>query len=447
MLVRSYPDWMFWITSCPYHLSYKTKKLAFSVVALDRHRAFRAVMDYYKEYSDALIFDNRYPLIQMDRGLVLDEFREALLHTDSFSTWNVLFFGENGSGVGVKRELYSEVGKELQKEKYKLWTKSSVTRTGYIHSRELYPDFYMGNKKGKGVGFENASIEEKFHIIGQIMAKALMEGHLLDLPLSLPVFKWLLIEESQLTIYDLKHVSEELFKTLLPIKEMIQEEKRISNNQSLSPKTRNNLLKKLHDEWETVESYHLVFVVPNHDVELIPGGRDIVVTRHNAALYIEKIEKFLLHKGVEKAMVALRTGFHKMINLDYLQIFEPSELQSLICGEENDKYWTLPHLEINVELSGFGIDSPEVQQLFYILSTMSKERRQKFLEFVTACPRLPADGFAGLTPAFTVKRTTVYPFAQTCFHTLHLTVGISKEQLETFIEVALIHGVGYFGIV
>ncbi|XP_044753477.1 E3 ubiquitin-protein ligase TRIP12-like [Coccinella septempunctata] len=305
----------------------------------------------------------------------------------------------------------------------------------------------MGYNEGEGVGFENASVEEKFYIIGQIMAKALMEGRLLNLPLSLPVFKWLLKEESQLTIYDLKHVNEELSKTLITIKKLIDEEKRISADHTLTPETKYKLLKKLSDEWETVESYYLVFVLPNHGVDLVHGGKDILVTRYNAAKYVEGIETFLLHLGVKTGMVALRTGFNKLVKLDSIQIFEPSELQSLICGEEKDEYWTLSHLQEHVYLIDFTINSSEIKHLFHVLSTLDKEKRQKFLQFVTGCPRLPADGFAGLTPAFNVKRTNTYPFAQTCFHTLHLTSGISLEQLEVFVDVAITHGVGYFGFV
>ncbi|XP_044755131.1 E3 ubiquitin-protein ligase TRIP12-like [Coccinella septempunctata] len=76
-VVQNYPEWMNVVARCPFLLSLNTRKLAFRVLSLDRHRALRSVMEYYKAYSAALLFDNRYPLIQVDRTRVLDQFHEV----------------------------------------------------------------------------------------------------------------------------------------------------------------------------------------------------------------------------------------------------------------------------------------------------------------------------------------------------------------------------------
>ena len=74
------------------------------------------------------------------------------------------------------------------------------------------------------------------------------------------------------------------------------------------------------------------------------------------------------------------------------------------------------------------------------------------LSFVCGSGRLPADGFAGLRPAFNVEinlaePTDHLPSAHTCFNQLCLPVYTSREQLEQRLTSAVELGGNSFGFI
>lgn len=136
-----------------------------------------------------------------------------------------------------------------------------------------------------------------------------------------------------------------------------------------------------------------VFSLFHFVTELIPNGRDIPVSLQNMDDYIENVKHALLYTGTRRQFNALKNAFDSLVPLHKLRMFHPEELQTLLCGDDNDiMQWTVDNLRKNVKLEGFTVEDDDIQNLFSELSDASKESRSNFLEFVTGCTRLPVGG-------------------------------------------------------
>ena len=86
--------------------------------------------------------------------------------------------------------------------------------------------------------------------------------------------------------------------------------------------------------------------------------------------------------------------------------------------------------------------------LFAVLGRMDVEERAKVLSFACGSGRLPAAGFKGLSPPFTVEvlkaqSTDHLPTAHTCFNCICIPVYESEEQLEAALHTAADAGSGF----
>jgi E3 ubiquitin-protein ligase TRIP12 len=88
-----------------------------------------------------------------------------------------------------------------------------------------------------------------------------------------------------------------------------------------------------------------------------------------------------------------------------------------------------------------------------MMANFNTEERRLFLQFVTGCPRLPFDGFKGLSPPLTVVRRTAesnrraddyLPSVMTCVNYLKLPDYSSLEVMKERFIVAMREGQGSF---
>ena len=91
----------------------------------------------------------------------------------------------------------------------------------------------------------------------------------------------------------------------------------------------------------------------------------------------------------------------------------------------------------------------ELREMFFaVLGRMDVEERAKVLSFACGSGRLPAAGFKGLSPPFTVEvlkaqSTDHLPTAHTCFNCICIPVYESEEQLEAALHTAADAGSGF----
>ncbi|XP_045471378.1 uncharacterized protein LOC123678408 [Harmonia axyridis] len=451
-LTGNYPEWIVEIVkSYPFLFSFDTRKMAFEVLVTDRLRAATAVFDRHKIFYETFTLDDRYPLVNINKKYVLDQVKNALKQTRPYSHWNTTYDSQMGSGVGVEQDVCTTVAESLMQADLNLWaaSKDEVTNSGYLRTEAgLYPDLNLGERGKYDSHFNECSQDMKFEIIGTFMAKAILDRRIFPLPLSQTVFKWLTQEEMELCVDDLKYVDPSYYRLLKIIQDK-DDESKIRNSSPDLNWTR-ALINRIPQEslLTSIEDFCLTFVLPRHEIELIPDGMNFLVTNESATYYSYKMVDSILKSGVRDSMIAMRRGFNRIIKLEYLLMLEPSELLGMTCGAEDSQFWTFDHFIANIELSKFPVNCPTVLDTFDIISKMTIEEKRRFLHFVTGCPYLPPKGFAGLEPRLHIARLDRHksPFVQTCFNKIYLPAGIKKEKLRKFYYLGITEGYQSFGL-
>ncbi|VDN02159.1 unnamed protein product [Thelazia callipaeda] len=257
-----------------------------------------------------------------------------------------------------------------------------------------------------------------FHFIGRIIGIAIYHGKLLDAFFIRPFYKMML--GKPITLNDMQSVDSAYFNSLVYIKE------------------------------NDPEDLGLYFAVDEdvfgqvNTVELREGGAEIRVTEANKDEYIALIIKWRFVSRVEYQMKALMKGVHEMIPPNLLSIFDPNELELLVCGLQkiDVKDWKDNTLYKN----GYSPCHPVIQNFWKCLLAFDNEMRARLLQFVTGTSRVPMNGFRELYGSngphkFTIERwgsVDMLPRAHTCFNRIDLPPYTSfhemKERLTTAIE-------------
>ena len=89
-----------------------------------------------------------------------------------------------------------------------------------------------------------------------------------------------------------------------------------------------------------VEDFSLTFSVTDEnevtgerrEVDLMPNGSQIPVNNQNKFRYIYMVADFRLNRRIKAQSDAFVRGFHELIPLQWLQIFNEREMQMLISG-------------------------------------------------------------------------------------------------------------------
>jgi ubiquitin-protein ligase E3 C len=163
------------------------------------------------------------------------------------------------------------------------------------------------------------------------------------------------------------------------------------------------------------------------EVELLPNGAALPVTNKNKFRYIYMVADFRLNRRLRRQTEAFMLGFHEVIPLKWLSLFNERELQMLISGAAQ-------------YIGGFSSSDSRIKMFWSIVEKDLDEADQgRLLKFVTSCPRPPLMGFRHLHPPFTIslmdadRPNEKLPTASTCFNILRLpsysNSKIMKEKL------------------
>lgn len=181
--------------------------------------------------------------------------------------------------------------------------------------------------------------------------------------------------------------------------------------------------------------------------ELVAGGRDVPVTLANRLAYADAAERFRLHE-FDYPLAALRRGFINIVPLPALRLLTPAELERLVCGvAEVD----LAVLRAHTEYQGYSAEHVTVQRFWRIMERLTHEERSRYLQFVWARSRLPANEAGWASTRHIICRCNPGDSALvrgwTCRGELHLpdysSEVIMEVQLRTSIEEGLAAGAGY----
>ncbi|KAI9387307.1 hypothetical protein POPTR_010G150000v4 [Populus trichocarpa] len=329
----------------------------------------------------------------------------ALSEEDLRGLIRVSFINEFGveeagiDGGGIFKDFMENITRAAFDVQYGLFKETS--------DHLLYPN--------PGSGMTHEQHLQFFHFLGTLLAKAMFEGILVDIPFA--TFFLSKLKQKYNYLNDLPSLDPELYRHLI-------------------------FLKRYQGDISDLELY---FVIVNNEYgeqteeELLPGGRNQRVTNDNVIPFTHLVSNYRLNYQIRLQSSHFMRGFQQLIKKEWIDMFNEHELQLLISG-------SLDSLDIDDLRShtnyagGYHSEHYVIEMFWEVMKGFSLENQKKFLKFVTGCSRGPLLGFKYLEPLFCIQRAggtaseealDRLPTSATCMNLLKLPPYRSKEQLAT----------------
>lgn len=181
------------------------------------------------------------------------------------------------------------------------------------------------------------------------------------------------------------------------------------------------------------------------EVQLKPNGSNTPVTAANRLEYIHAVANYKLNATLAAQTNAFLTGMSSLISLNWLSMFNASELQMLISGGHSKINVT--DLANNTIYHGFNTNDKTIELFWSVVDSLPEEDKQKFVKFVTSVPRAPLLGFSQLNPKFAIRNAGSdcerLPTASTCVNMLKLPAYTDAKQLREKLLYAIRSGAGF----
>ncbi|XP_026293450.2 E3 ubiquitin-protein ligase TRIP12 [Frankliniella occidentalis] len=464
IMTGNLPPWLQQIAvTCPFLFPFETRQLLLYVTCFDRDRALQRLLDSSPELSGSDSQERVTPRLDRRKRTVSrdDILKQAEQVFQDLATSRALveiqYENEVGTGLGPTLEFYALVSRELQRADLELWYGDKIPATesspSYTHSPVgLFPSPFGRTTKVSHV----AKVKSKFRFLGKLMAKAVMDSRMLDLPLSESLYRWLLGQETTLSLPDLQHVCPSVHRTLVQLQGVLRTKETLEGSPDMTVQQIMEATDRLELDGCPIADLGLDLTLPgSSNIELRKGGKDITVTPHNLDEYCKLVVHWFLVEGVSRQMEALREGFETVFPLSHLRLFYPEELELIFCGSNQgsnsqNSPWDIKMLMECCRLDhGYTADSRAIRFLFEVLSSYTPHEQRQFLQFITGSPRLPVGGFKSLSPPLTVVRKTLepnmnpddfLPSVMTCVNYLKLPDYSSVEVMRAKLNLAAQEG-------
>jgi E3 ubiquitin-protein ligase TRIP12 len=231
----SLPSWCYQLTkACPFLFPFETRRQYFYSTAFGLSRAlFRLQQlqgaDGHGSTNEREVRVGRLQRqkVRVSRNRILDSAAKVMdMYSSQKAVLEVEYFGEVGTGLGPTLEFYTLLSHDLQKVSLGMWRSNSAAGKP---SMEIDGDDEKNGKSNNGSGTAVAAdlvqaplglfprpwppttsasegsqfykTIEYFRLVGRVMAKALQDGRLLDLPLSMAFYKLVLGQVGYQTIF------------------------------------------------------------------------------------------------------------------------------------------------------------------------------------------------------------------------------------------------------
>lgn len=401
----------------------------------------------------------------------------------------VEYFDEVGTGLGPTLEFYASIYRSLQENCLGIWRnneeKSAIANSNrhqsYVNaSFGLFPspinpgtaEKYTkdGDEDSSGkhhissmVPLERRAVK-LFRFLGHLVAKALIDGRVLDVPIH-EVF-WAAVqrhsskdkgqsdEDFVWTWQQLASVDPALARSLWFLQQQyVVVKDKIYARKDLSAKQKQEMVADIRDSKQhaSVEDMSLDFTLPGYpNIELRPGGSDLPVTINNVSLYVDLVAKWVLDTGVRAQISSFCEGFDQIFPVQNMLIFSPAEMSLLVGSLADNEDWNIDTLQGAVKADhGFSPASPAVRMFLLFMGSLDHQDRRSFLQFVTGAPRLPIGGFRALYPPLTLVQKIhespltpddYLPSVMTCANFIKLPNYSSMEILRRRWEQAVTEG-------
>jgi len=346
--------------------------------------------------------------VHVRRDAVFEEsFRE--LHRRSAEEWKnrfyIVFEGEEGQDAGgLLREWYVIISREIFNPNYALFKSSPGDRVTYTIN-----DF----------SHINSNHLCYFKFVGRVIAKAIYDNKLLECYFTRSFYKHILAK--LVKHQDMESEDYEFYKGL----DFLLENKVSDLGYDLTFSTE-------------IQEFGVTEVR-----DLIPDGRNVIVTDQNKADYIRLVCQMKMTGAIRKQLAAFLEGFYDIIPRRLIAIFNEQELELLLSGLPDIN---IDDLKANSEYHKYSVTSLQIVWFWRALRSFDQTDRAKFLQFVTGSSKVPLQGFGALegmngAQKFQIHRddrsTDRLPAAHTCFNQLDLPAYETYDKLRTYLLKAI----------
>ncbi|KAK6496540.1 hypothetical protein TWF481_001542 [Arthrobotrys musiformis] len=293
---------------------------------------------------------------------------------------------------------------------------------------------------------EAGDLLRRFEFLGRIIGKCMYEGILVEVVFAdFFLLKWSKVmlgnDDVGLGVDDLKSLDRSLWRGLQALK---------------------------HYDERTIEELDLTFAVENNFqmadpqapsglspkiivVDLKPNGSQTPVKPSNRLEYIHLVSRYKLAVQGKQQTNAFLKGLSSIISPRWLSMFNQSELQTLVGGNESPL--DIDDLRENTVYGGIytmGDDQQEhetIKMFWRVMERLQESDKRAVLKFVTSVSRAPLLGFSSLNPRFSIRDagsdSTRLPSTSTCVNLLKLPRYPSETILEEKLLYAANAGAGF----
>ena len=384
---------------------------------------FEEKVDYlrYDISKKKIDFTDGGETLYISRDNVLENSMVQLEVLNLFKEMKIIFTGEESSDAGgLIREWLTILFKEIMDPKTGLFERSDTDEVSYIIKKNI-----SDTKENR----------DKYYFIGRVLAKALLENLTVNCCFNKVIYQLILGEKIEFK--DLIFIDKPLYNSL------------------------KNLINMKEECADNIAFCEIYFSVQFEDKrgnmcfqDLIENGNDILVTKENFDLYIEKrIEYFTKTQliGVKEIIRGINTIF----SVDLLKIFTSDQLGLLINGTP---FIDVDDWRLNTQYKNYNDYDNVIINFWEIISNLSQEDLSNFLLFCTGSSRVPIGGFKSLESnrgqisKFEIVKIDYIAGSKnflrvhTCFNRLDLPEYPDKYSLEEAVRFALENQVLGFGI-
>ncbi|KAK4481047.1 hypothetical protein RD792_011916 [Penstemon davidsonii] len=435
--VGAMPAWstqlMAW---CPFLFGFEARHKYFHLAALGRSPVHTHIMSHSNVGGSSGRQQNHGNIARkkflVHRDKILESAAEMMkFHARQKVLLEVEYNEEVGTGLGPTLEFYTLVCQEFQRSGLGMWRDDhamEARNSGFLVSPfGLFPRPWSPSLSTSSTTVYSEVIA-KFALLGQIVAKALQDGRILDLPFSKAFYKLILGKE--LTVFDIQSIDPAFGRTLLEFQAIVERKRYL---RSLCEENSHDL--DLCFRNTKIEDLCLDFTLPGYPDYVLPASDTMVVNLYNLEEYVSLMLDATTKSGISKQVEAFKSGFDQVFPIRHLKVFTEEELERLLCGEQ--VMWHSDELTDHIKFDhGYTISSPPIINFLEIMQEFDLEQQRAFLQFVTGAPRLPTGGLASLNPKLTIVRKHCsklidadLPSVMTCANYLKLPPYSSKVGL------------------
>jgi E3 ubiquitin-protein ligase TRIP12 len=212
--------------------------------------------------------------------------------------------------LGPTLEFYALVSKEFSRKDLGMWRNSDVAAN---------PSPYVDNPAGLfpcpiqddlGLSEGGRKVSTMFRVLGQFVAKGLMDSRIVDVPFNRTFMKLVLDHDLPLTTAMVKTVDPTLGSSLDHLQAYVNAKEAILSDISNSDSDKAKRIGKIKIKDASVDDLSLDFTLPGFpDIALKPNGQDISVTIDNVEEYVQLVIEYTLVKGTERCALLSRLLF------------------------------------------------------------------------------------------------------------------------------------------